>query len=521
MGQYFIPNTTVYIFAGTDIDENNKPFITSMQNFRGWLGTFKNYAFNNYSYQRADDRQYIAVDMDYNEAIQCDLLIWNNQEHEPERWYVANITGVEFKNPNTTWIYFEIDAYCTFGEDIEWDTSISFVEREHVDNDWNGDVPNFVNMGVQEGLNPTLEKTYYMAGDYFTSLQFIVRDPFWIDESGKPKPQYYPGGYATNMFAGLNIHAFDTQKEVSDYLNLVQETSGVDINQVLDIITIPRRVTIEFLHLNPPWKQVTYNNAKCFSSEFCIFATQSYLGTQVTWKPELFSDHALQDITFIADPGSFNKGLGGYLLYPNNGYLGTQGVGGKKYAFTIKDWPHGSWTSNYFQNWASMNMLPEMIKTAGSLGTAGYGLFTGNPYIAVHGAMSLLQQAGNVSVARNKGSQLSGEFSSTNPNFAASIDELDVIINALMPIDATMKYIDTYFDRFGYKVMQLKVPNVHTRAYWNYVKTIEGHVDGDIPFFYRKKIEDMLNNGVTFWNIDNGRIGNFSNPAKNKEAITQ
>lgn len=79
-----------------------------------------------------------------------------------------------------------------------------------------------------------------------------------------------------------------------------------------------------------------------------------------------------------------------------------------------------------------------------------------------------------------------------------------------------MKSVDAFFDRFGYRVSRLKIPERSSRPFWNYVKTSEGHVSGNIPAMYRTQIENMLNSGVTFWNVGARAIGDFSNPAENK-----
>ena len=61
------------------------------------------------------------------------------------------------------------------------------------------------------------------------------------------------------------------------------------------------------------------------------------------------------------------------------------------------------------------------------------------------------------------------------------------------------KVIDSYFSMFGYKVNELKVPNLYGRANWNYVKTIDCNFDGDIPQVDLNIIKTMFNKGVTLW----------------------
>ena len=52
---------------------------------------------------------------------------------------------------------------------------------------------------------------------------------------------------------------------------------------------------------------------------------------------------------------------------------------------------------------------------------------------------------------------------------------------------------------FGYKVNSLKVPELHTRRNWNYIKTIDINIIGDIPQADLQEIKSLFNNGITLW----------------------
>jgi len=61
------------------------------------------------------------------------------------------------------------------------------------------------------------------------------------------------------------------------------------------------------------------------------------------------------------------------------------------------------------------------------------------------------------------------------------------------------KMIDDYFNMYGYKVNRLATPNIHKRAHWDYIKTIDVNIEGNIPENDLAKIRDLFNNGITFW----------------------
>lgn len=64
------------------------------------------------------------------------------------------------------------------------------------------------------------------------------------------------------------------------------------------------------------------------------------------------------------------------------------------------------------------------------------------------------------------------------------------------------KIIDDYFTMFGYKVNALKVPNIYGRKSFNYVKTIDAVIVGNVPVDAMSKLKNIFNKGVTFWHGD-------------------
>ena len=65
------------------------------------------------------------------------------------------------------------------------------------------------------------------------------------------------------------------------------------------------------------------------------------------------------------------------------------------------------------------------------------------------------------------------------------------------------KIIDDFFSMYGYKVNEVKIPNILGRTNWNYVKTIDCNLLGDIPQEDMQKLKDIFNSGVTFWHNPN------------------
>ena len=69
--------------------------------------------------------------------------------------------------------------------------------------------------------------------------------------------------------------------------------------------------------------------------------------------------------------------------------------------------------------------------------------------------------------------------------------------------------LESYFNRYGYKVGKIKVPDITNMSRFNYIQTVNAHVAGTIANDDRVKIERIYDTGITFWHDDN--IGNYDN----------
>lgn len=59
--------------------------------------------------------------------------------------------------------------------------------------------------------------------------------------------------------------------------------------------------------------------------------------------------------------------------------------------------------------------------------------------------------------------------------------------------------IDKYLSAFGYTIDEIKVPNLKGRAKWNYVKTANAVVNGNVPEEAKAFIAGVINTGIRLW----------------------
>lgn len=72
-----------------------------------------------------------------------------------------------------------------------------------------------------------------------------------------------------------------------------------------------------------------------------------------------------------------------------------------------------------------------------------------------------------------------------------------------------LKTIDDYFSMFGYTINKVKTPDITSRPQWNYVKTVDANIRGNMPSDDRNAIKAIFDNGIRFWHNGNN-IGNYS-----------
>lgn len=74
--------------------------------------------------------------------------------------------------------------------------------------------------------------------------------------------------------------------------------------------------------------------------------------------------------------------------------------------------------------------------------------------------------------------------------------------------DEYIRKLEHFFNMFGYKLNEIKMPNFHTRKYWNYVQTISCVITGNFNNEDLQELKNVFDNGITLWHTDD--IGNYS-----------
>ena len=205
---------------------------------------------------------------------------------------------------------------------------------------------------------------------------------------------------------------------------------------------------------------------------------------------------------------------GSGMMYPINYKKDSTTDAGYQWGLPLAKFPMGSWNSDAYTNWLTQNSInisaslasgATSVVLGGAMAAGGLGV--GGTGSIVGGITSIANTLGQVyqhaSVPRSISGQVnSGDMALANSKMSPTYYKMSVRYEYAA-------IIDSYFDMFGYKVNSVKVPNITGRTNWNFIKTIDCNVDGDIPQEDLDTIKKACNSGITFWHTP-ANIYNYS-----------
>ena len=475
------------------------------------------------------------------------------------KWFYAYITDIQYLNPNTALLFYQIDTLQSWFDQIQFKQS--FVEREHTTRYENG-VP--VINTIEEGLNygneykivsDTSYKNYgdtvfilVTAKDYLHKLpQGLVR-PFPEDIGNVPQGFFnyiFPislTGYRSWQYKGTNLLSW---AEFYDKLNTEKSYIGKVVSLTL-LDFVPLNVSVDNLNANI----TNMNNVALYNARDDLGLTGSILyvkgGTFSTGELNCGNKYAgfptYAESKLLMYPYSYTKvtDMQGNEFDIKNEYITGQNLNFSvrgsiapqaKTAYEVVNYKDKTnllggiinnnvssmaiiddYTAAYLQGnqntlmtGAAVNAVSSVVGTVGNLALGNVAGAVGS---GVGGITEILQLNAKMKDIDNHPSNLRNQGNNYNFDFANRYTGIRVIKYTL-----TDEYRDTltdYFKMFGYKVNRVKIPNLHTRQSWNYVKTVDCTIVGNMPQDDLNSIKQMFNKGITLWH--NTDVGNYGLP---------
>lgn len=257
---------------------------------------------------------------------------------------------------------------------------------------------------------------------------------------------------------------------------------------------------------------VPIKNNKCYCYPYNYLMVSNNIGNQNIYKYEYFNYG--YNPSDIEDPSQCTFKFIGSVAIGASGKLLPM-----YYKHTTNDWdesiplpkyPVCSWSGDAFTNWLTqnaVNMATNIVGVGSSATMSANSQVASSPTgsLSSSGAMGVgttiaggvLSTFGSYYSARLL-PNIQGGQNTADVNFAANINTF--VFHRMRSKTEYITKIDNYFSMFGYKVNDVKIPNITGRPNWNYVKTLNcNFVGNNIPQQNLNIIRSMFDNGVTLW----------------------
>ena len=527
------PDTTIRLLkVPIEIDNMNQlTFANATAQYNYFHGLSGYLEEEDLQYQRKDN--YIMFPAHIDSILQYNYCMYQNSNYS-NKWFYAFITKMEYENDGTTRIYIKTDAFQTWQFDIIYKKS--FIEREHVNDDTIG--VNLIPENLQLGEYVSNKKGQWLHdlsySPFYTGIDLCIVVGATTDDTGSIPGNTY-GVQTDGIYAGLRYYVFTNDSNantgipalntfIKNYTTSTQTSpdaikclfmmpkilcKGYDRNDHLysgsnfavykyindSTFTTDNKdidLTLTTLDSYTPIN----NKLKTFPYSYLLVSNNS--GTDVIYRYENFYTENNGEKTIISNPqfkiASTMTPSGAVRMIPKN-YKGVEendieGINLGKY-------PICSWATDVYTNWLTQNGVNIGLSVAGSIVSGVAGAVTGNAIGVASGILGIANTLGEIYKESMTPPQAEGNLNSGDVVTATGNNDFHFQV---MTIKKEMaKIIDDYFSCYGYKVNATKTPNITGRTNWNYVKTINANIEGDIPQEDLQKIKDILNNGVTFW----------------------
>ncbi len=520
----FTPSSTIYL-CGVPFDNTYKNQIyfanaTEQNNYftNRVKKTFTDYLTVRKTLSNGQLQSSVKVSANIDDLYNCNYMFYRNANHGTKIFY-AFIKNLVYINEGTTEVIFETDVYQTWLFDVT--IKDSYVVREHSKTDGKGD-------NVVPESFACQDYDYYQLPESFTN---IGRWGYLVASTEKVAGTASRGVEHSGIYQGIYFYFLTQPNGVNDLLDKIEEEAE---DSILFIAVVPEFcVSAGDLESygavegskNPASKIFEINgylpvafssngftytprNKKLWTAPyFKVYAT-NHAGEQAEYCVEDFTDS--ENIVFkMYGDVSANPSL---TLIPQD-YKGI--ANNVDAGISISGFPQCSFNSDTFKLWLAKNQyslgmsaltgVGEIVAGVASVAT-GAGVTVGAGLI-VHGATGVINTINNTYQASREPNKTSAGAPKNNLLTAMGCNKFDIGYQMIKSHYA--KTIDDYFTMYGYQTNKVKIPNVATRPYFNYVQTVDINIIGDIPCDDMNKLKEMYNSGVTLWK-STATVGDYS-----------
>ena len=513
------PQSTIYLCkTPLENDYKNQLTFSNLQTQLSYFNSKATHSFSDYTYIKKDNVVNVGKNID--DIINCNYLFYTNTGFTTKTYYCF-ITKMEYVNENCTRITFETDCFQTYQFDIVYVNT--FIEREHVTDDTIGKNTVPENLETGDYISCNLQPSFYSQPEtcFVVGTTEQVTTSYSIADQSLPVGLYYYGlttiQGVEDLIGLLDVDGRgDTVNSVfvalKSFFSNWGTMQGVN-GQISSSINFNYSNLIEVTKVNYLGDDYIPRNNKLLTFPYSFLQISNHSGQVVNYKWENFNllEEASEDKIEFYIKGTLTPG-GSMKAYPIN-YNNI--INDFDDNIVIGKLPIGAYNNDVYINWITqnginvgLNMLSSGLQLVGGLAlmSTGAGALSGAGGVA-NGMIGIANTLGSIYEHNLIPDSVSGNVNCGDINYTLGLHNLE--FKRMSIKNEYAQIIDSFWDMFGYKVNVVKTPNIHTRSKWNFIKTIDCNLEGDIPQTDLNILKQMFNNGVTFWH-DPSKIYDYS-----------
>lgn len=526
---YRQPTTTVSFYEGVPLDNtyNNTIYFATKAEQSAYFATYvegvTKQTYNDLTFQRVSNNvirvQANASDMWAFNYMSFANLGFGTFDHYKDKVWYAFVTDIKYINENTAEVTYQIDVMQSWMFDYE--LGVQYVEREMAVQDYLGEniLPEPVNCGE------------YVFNDYadvtpeldLSAVVFMLI-PLSSDEGQR--------AYVINsILTGCLLEAYicGTSDEVLNPIRNLLESYAETPDNIIGCYMCPvfaitglgeawgttpmiidssigsktKEYRADGINTGTSLNGYVPHNRKLYTYPYNFYHIDNANSGSLTLRYEFFNNlYPEWEISAtVTPPVEVRLRPKNYKDVPTGTFVNNESI-------SIDNYPQCSFNIDSYAAWLAQNSVPSAIHLATSTLTGVTKAVTSGNILS--GVNSVIGEAANIATqayeASIAGDIYKGNVSTGNGNISRGIQ---TFYGGRMSVSYSYaKMIDSFFDRFGYNTMALKVPNTHSRPHWNYVKTNGCSLEGHLPAQDLKEIEQIYDRGITFWR-NGSEVGNY------------
>ena len=486
---------------------------------------------SDYSFVRVQERNRINTDFTYSECLQANYIAIENPDFS-NKWFFCFIDKIEYNSDNATIINFTVDAWSTWFDN--WNPRSCLVLREHVNDDTIGlhtfpeglETGEFTNhddkvkFGIgschavvctsedpfrQTGNYPYNEVNsipsglhYFVVGDLGTSVNFIG----WLTDWASSKSDL---SLIQSIFMVPDSMTGYDPTPSSNYWSWAMTDGGL---QNAPYHKLPIRTTGAFnlgdTTIPKPYDNIdgyVPKNNKLFVAPYNFMIVDNHGGTCEEFH---YEDFTSANCVFTTK-GDITPGCSIRTIprnYKHIDYNYAEGINALKL-------PIGSWQGDVYTNWLTQNSVNLGVSLVPSAINSLVGVASGNYASAISSGLGIASTLGTIYEHSRMPNQVYGNQNSGDVTFSDGESTFTAYKRTIK--SEYVRMIDNYFQKYGYLVNVLKVPNITGRQNWNYIQISSDDEigNGSVPTSYMEEINNACRRGLTIWH-NHENIGNYS-----------